>query len=319
VKNSEFYQQVYQQVLGLQWPWRVEQVELDQAAQRVVVHVGVEPGTKWDEGCGRHLAEALAGPRQAIVGEVCRLHLEGRNMIPAELAERARREDVDAKRIWNLLNNPDARREQVERAKMEEAGLIEAARRDRQEEIEAALRFMAEDDEKTGIRAAAHVAETGSEEARLRCELAAMESGRRGEQARAVMAELREIEEKAEVRRIALGVEIEAEQDGDSLCQPCTETIRWRLKHWQESETWSEGRGPSAEDLRRILGMSRQAISAAARRGRWNKAKRGRDKPLTPGQVANVLRDYAKAGGEAEAEAIQTARVLLGMSACLRK
>ena len=45
VKNSEFYEQV----LGLQWPWKVEQVELDRAAQRVVVHVGVEPGTKWGD------------------------------------------------------------------------------------------------------------------------------------------------------------------------------------------------------------------------------------------------------------------------------
>jgi hypothetical protein len=35
VKNSEFYQQV----LGLQCPWKVEQVELDHATQRVVVHV----------------------------------------------------------------------------------------------------------------------------------------------------------------------------------------------------------------------------------------------------------------------------------------
>jgi hypothetical protein len=43
VKNSEFYQQV----LGLQWPWKVEQVELYHATQRVVVHVGVEQGTKW--------------------------------------------------------------------------------------------------------------------------------------------------------------------------------------------------------------------------------------------------------------------------------
>ena len=43
MKNSE----LYQQVLGLQWPWKVEQVELDHATQRVVVHVGVEPGTKW--------------------------------------------------------------------------------------------------------------------------------------------------------------------------------------------------------------------------------------------------------------------------------
>ena len=45
VKDSEFYQQV----LGLQTPWKVEQVELDMAAQRVVVHVGVEPGTKWGD------------------------------------------------------------------------------------------------------------------------------------------------------------------------------------------------------------------------------------------------------------------------------
>ena len=45
VKNSEFYEQV----LGLQWPWKVEQVELDRAAQRVVVHVVVEPGTKWGD------------------------------------------------------------------------------------------------------------------------------------------------------------------------------------------------------------------------------------------------------------------------------
>ena len=45
MKNSEFYQQV----LGLQWPWKVEQVELDRAAQRVVVHVGVESGTKWGD------------------------------------------------------------------------------------------------------------------------------------------------------------------------------------------------------------------------------------------------------------------------------
>jgi hypothetical protein len=42
VKNSEFYQQV----LGLQSPCRVEQVELDRVARRVVVQVGVEPGTK---------------------------------------------------------------------------------------------------------------------------------------------------------------------------------------------------------------------------------------------------------------------------------
>lgn len=40
VKNSEFYEQV----LGLQWPWKVEQVELDRAAQRVVVHVGWNRG-----------------------------------------------------------------------------------------------------------------------------------------------------------------------------------------------------------------------------------------------------------------------------------
>lgn len=272
-----------------------------------------------DEECGRHLADALAGPRQAIVGEVCRLRFEGRDMIPAQLAERARRASVDAKRIWKLLNNPDARREQVERAKMEEAGLIEAARQDRREEIEAALRFMAEDDERTGIRAAAHPNGTGSLEARLRCELAAMEPGRHGKQARAVMAELREIEEEDEGRQVAFRVEIAAEQDSDSLCQPCAETIRRRLKHWQQPETWSEGRGPSAEALRRILGMSRQAISAAVRRGRWNKAKRGRDKPLTPGQVANVLRDYAKAGGEVAAEGIEAARILSGMSTCLRK
>jgi hypothetical protein len=48
VKNSE----LYQQVLGLQWPWKVEQVELDHATQRVVVHVGVEPGTKWADPAG---------------------------------------------------------------------------------------------------------------------------------------------------------------------------------------------------------------------------------------------------------------------------
>jgi len=41
VKDSVFYQQV----LGLQSSWRVEQVKLEQAAQHVV-HVGVEPGTK---------------------------------------------------------------------------------------------------------------------------------------------------------------------------------------------------------------------------------------------------------------------------------
>jgi transposase len=45
VKGSEFYQQV----LGLQSPWKVEQVELDMAAQRVVAHVGLEPGTKWGD------------------------------------------------------------------------------------------------------------------------------------------------------------------------------------------------------------------------------------------------------------------------------
>jgi hypothetical protein len=38
VKDSDFYQQV----LGLQSPWKVEH----QAAQRVVLYVGVEPGTK---------------------------------------------------------------------------------------------------------------------------------------------------------------------------------------------------------------------------------------------------------------------------------
>jgi len=45
VKDRDFYQQV----LGLQSPWKVEQVELDMVAQRVVVHVGVEPGTKWGD------------------------------------------------------------------------------------------------------------------------------------------------------------------------------------------------------------------------------------------------------------------------------
>jgi transposase len=52
VKDSDFYQQV----LGLQSPWRVEQVELDQASQRVVVHVGVEPGTKWGDPAKRGAA-----------------------------------------------------------------------------------------------------------------------------------------------------------------------------------------------------------------------------------------------------------------------
>lgn len=231
------------------------------------------------EGCGRHLEVV-----RALVKEECRLHAEGGR----------------AAQKWT-------------------AHLIEAAKRDRRDEIEAALRFMAEDDERTGIRAAAHPNGTGSLEARLRCELAAMEPGRRGEQARAVMAELREIEEQDEARQVAFRVEIEAEQDSDSLCQPCAETIRRRLKHWQQPGAWGQGRGPSAETLRRILSMSRQAISAAVRRGRWNKAKRGRDKPLTPGQVANVLRDYAKAGGEVAAEAIKAARILSGMSACLRK
>ncbi len=63
-QDSDFYQQV----LGLQSSWRVEQVKLDQAAQRVV-HVGVEPGTKrgnpaargaahvhqWEQRARRHL------------------------------------------------------------------------------------------------------------------------------------------------------------------------------------------------------------------------------------------------------------------------
>ena len=37
-----------------QTPWMVEQVELDLAAQRVAVYVGVEPGTKWADAatCG---------------------------------------------------------------------------------------------------------------------------------------------------------------------------------------------------------------------------------------------------------------------------
>ncbi len=47
---------VYQQVLGLQSPWRVAQVELDQAAQRVVVHVGVERGTKRGDPATREAA-----------------------------------------------------------------------------------------------------------------------------------------------------------------------------------------------------------------------------------------------------------------------
>jgi hypothetical protein len=37
LKDSDYYQQV----LRLQSRWKVEQVELDQAAQRVVEHVGV--------------------------------------------------------------------------------------------------------------------------------------------------------------------------------------------------------------------------------------------------------------------------------------
>jgi hypothetical protein len=45
VKDGEFYQQVP----GLQSPRKVEQVELDMSAKRVVVHVGVEPGTRWDD------------------------------------------------------------------------------------------------------------------------------------------------------------------------------------------------------------------------------------------------------------------------------
>jgi hypothetical protein len=43
----------YQQVLGLQSPWKleqVEQVELDMAAQRVVVHVGLERGDRGTSG-----------------------------------------------------------------------------------------------------------------------------------------------------------------------------------------------------------------------------------------------------------------------------
>ena len=45
MKDGDFYQQV----LGLQTPWLVEQVELNMAAERVVVHVGVKPGTRWGD------------------------------------------------------------------------------------------------------------------------------------------------------------------------------------------------------------------------------------------------------------------------------
>lgn len=273
----------------------------------------VAEALKLDEGIGKHLRASLD-----VIAEVCELHAKGKLVnVPNELQWRASMAGVDAARLWHLLNNPDATREKIERAKAGE--LIEAARQDRRAEIDAALRLIAEDDKTTGIRAAANVDGTGSEQARLRCEVAAMEPGEQGKQAAEVLGELRQIEAEEKARRMALRVEIEAEADADSLCEPCPETIRAKLEQWQKSETWSEGRGPSAEDLRRILGRSRQAISAAARRGRWNKAKRGRDKSLTPGQVANVLRDYAKAGGKVEAEAIEAARILSDMSACLRK
>ena len=43
VKDIDFYQQI----LGLESPWKVMKVDLDMKAKRVVIRVEVEPGTKW--------------------------------------------------------------------------------------------------------------------------------------------------------------------------------------------------------------------------------------------------------------------------------
>lgn len=265
------------------------------------------------EGRGLHLRAALA-----VVDDICKLHGEGERVaIPHELEARARKAGVDARRLWRVLDTPDAGRAGVDRAKAAE--LSEAARQDRRQEIEAALRFMAEDDGATGIRAAARPGRTGSEEARLRCELAAMEAGKRGAQAAAVMAELRRDDAEEEARLIALRVEGAAEEDADSYCEPWPESdLRAWLEHWRQPGAWEQG-GPSAEALRRILGMSRQAVSAATRRGRWHKANSGRGRPLKPRQLANALRDYAAGGGDLAAEARRAAEALAGMSAQLRE
>ena len=267
------------------------------------------------EGCGLHLRAALA-----VVDETCRLHAEtGRKAPPEELQARARAAGVDARRLWRVLDNPDAGRAGVDRAKAAELG--EAARQDRRQEIEAALRFMAEDDGATGIRAAARPGRTGSEEARLRCELAAMEAGKRGAQAAAVKAELRRDDAEEEARLMALRVEGAAEADVDSLCEPWPEgMLRAWLVEWRDVRTWrAAGGGPSAEACRRILGMSRQAIAKAARRGRHHKTSRTWRAALTPTRLANVLRDFAARGGALAAEARRTAEALAGMSARLRE
>ncbi len=261
------------------------------------------------DGCCPHLREALA-----VVEEVCRIHSAGKLVSPSvDLTARARRGGVNARRLWAALNNPDATRAEVERKKAAE--LIEAARMDRRTEIEAALRFMAEDDKETRIRA------DGSEEDRLRGELLAMEPGARGAEVEAKLAKLRQDEEEKEARLMALRVEIGAAADVDSLCEPWpAEELHYVLKRWRRADWWRRsGRGPSAEALRRILGMSRQAIARAARRGRHHKTARTWRAALTPGRLANVLRDYAKGGGPLADKARRTAEVLAALSAKRRE
>ena len=55
--NSEFYQQV----LGLQWLWKAEQVELVLAAKRVGVHLGVKMEAKWGDLVARGHGPSVSG------------------------------------------------------------------------------------------------------------------------------------------------------------------------------------------------------------------------------------------------------------------
>ena len=57
MNNSAFYQQV----LGLQWLWKAEQVELVLAAKRVGVNVGVEMGAKWGDLVARGHGPSVSG------------------------------------------------------------------------------------------------------------------------------------------------------------------------------------------------------------------------------------------------------------------
>lgn len=262
------------------------------------------------DGCGPHLRKALA-----VLEEVCRLPDAAPELLgpPEELITRARTAGVDSQSLWKVLNTPETSKKERERAKAKE--LIEAARRDRRKDIEEALLLMAKDDYVTGVWS------DGSEEARLHCELAAMEPGEQSNAAREQLERVKAEAAETEARLMALRLEDGAAKDTDSICEPFPEdSLRVWLAHWRRPATWKSGiGGPSAENLRRILSMSRQAISAAARRGRWNKSTRGRDKPLKPGQLANVLRRYSEGGGQLAVEARRTAETLAGMSARLRE